>query len=288
MAIARYIERAFKRRNDLNVYTVGPYTHNWMPWNGGMYLPERYASPPDVEVDFYNGIPIQMVERKVLDAGIDWDVWIQIDASFHFKGAPSKGVHAYIATDPHCVDYRYQRTQADVFFNMQRYYAQEGDIYLPYAYDPEFHSPPSEPIEPEWDLVLLGLHYSQRNLVIKQLMNLGVKVHYTIGPIFDEAKSLYNRARVGFHWSSLYDMNARVFELMAFGIPSTMNVVPDMDHLFTQGIDYLPFNTQEEAVENILWLLRDEDLRREIRDNALKTVNPHTWDARVEKILEHL
>ena len=35
-----------KWRDDVALWTVGPYFGNWIPWNGGMRLPDRYVYTP--------------------------------------------------------------------------------------------------------------------------------------------------------------------------------------------------------------------------------------------------
>ncbi len=48
MAMMHYFIRAFQRLGGVDLILVGPYTGNWIPWNGGMYLPQKYCVVPDV------------------------------------------------------------------------------------------------------------------------------------------------------------------------------------------------------------------------------------------------
>lgn len=286
MAILRYIEKALKQRQDLDIITVGPYTGNKIPWKGGMYVPEKYAVMPDYEIPFQKNIPIQAVEAKIEE---DYDVWIQVDADFNLMGRPTRAKkHIYIGTDPHCVNYDYQRTKCDIFFNMQRVYAKEGDVYLPYAYDPDHHCPPVKPVDKVYDVALVGLMYDHRARVIDKLKKRGLNVYFDTGPIFDEAKAIYHKTKVGFNWSSLNDLNARAFELLAFGLPTVMNTVSDMPLFFAPGMDYVSFDGIESAVNNILYLLDNPARMEELSKNALETVEPHTWGKRVEQLLSYL
>lgn len=80
MSISRYIEKALRRRPDVELFTAGPYTGTWIPWQGGMNLPARYAIQPDLAFPLGNEppvIPITFVENK-----LPWlpDLWIQVDA----------------------------------------------------------------------------------------------------------------------------------------------------------------------------------------------------------------
>ena len=47
VAILRYFQQALQRRDDVNVYSVGPWTGTWIPWMGGLYLQDKYSRPPD-------------------------------------------------------------------------------------------------------------------------------------------------------------------------------------------------------------------------------------------------
>ena len=48
MALAKYFEAALRARDDVELLTVGPYTGQSIPWNGGMTLPVKYSKPPNI------------------------------------------------------------------------------------------------------------------------------------------------------------------------------------------------------------------------------------------------
>jgi len=284
MAILRYFEAALKRRENLNLITVGPYTGTMIPWNNWMTLPAKYAIPPDITLP--QGapyVPISFVEAQLTQPA---DMWIQIDAGFHFEGKPACGKNVIVATDPHVLNYDKQRGLADTFYCMQACYAQPGDEYLPYAYDPIWHAPQKE--EGLFDVCLLGLHYHHRNLLVDKLRKSGVKVYYDLGPSFDEARTIYNQAPIGLNWSSKEDLTARVFELLGMKRLAVVNRVPDLPKFFEDGKDLIAFNTLDEAVEKVLYYLKNEGEMEAIARQGHETVKPHTWDARVEQILEGL
>lgn len=283
MAILRYLEAALKRRGDVSLFTAGPYTGAWIPWNGGMNLPAKYARAPDFPLPqnaIHAPLPIEMVEAR-----LPWesDLWIQVDAGWFLRGRPKSGKNVFIATDPHVLNYSYQRTLADTFYCMQAIYAEAGDEYLPYAYDPIWHAPEEQP--QNFDACLLGLHYQQRNELVHQLRMAGLNVHYDLGPCFDEARALYNQAPIGLNWSSKQDLVARVFELLGMGRLAVVNVVPDLPRFFADGTDLVVFGGLDEAVEQVLYYHQHPDKAAVIAEQGRKTVKPHTWDVRVEQIL---
>jgi len=286
MAMLRYFERALERRKDVELVTVGPYTGSWIPWNGGMTVLPKYAKSPT------HPMPQDFIRAGKIDPSIfvqfedlsDVDLWLEVDAGFYLDPKPKTGIVAHVATDPHALNYDRQRQLADIFFNMQLEYSKNGDIYLPYAYDPTVHYPVDA--EKEYDVCMIGLHYQHRNELVNGLINKNLKVHYSIGAIFDEYRELYAVSKIGINWASLLDLNARAFELPAMGICSVQNTVPDMRNFFVPGQHYLEFNNVESGVEQVMNALNDPAMMKEIADAGWRKVQPHTYDARVQEILE--
>lgn len=283
VAILRYFELALRRRDDVNLFTVGPYSGQWIPWSGGMNLPAKYAKAPDLPLPMngtsYTTVPVGFIEQR-----LPWqpDLWLQIDAGFYLRGKPARGKNVIVGTDPHCLNYDAQRALADTFYCMQTPYKQESDVYLPYAYDPVYHAPEKQ--EPAYDVCLIGLHYQQRSRLVADLRAQGVNVYYDLGPAFDEARALYNSAPIGLNWSSLKDLTARVFELLAMKRLAVVNRVPDLG-LFFDDSHLAIFDTHEQAVEKVLYYLEHSSEAQKIAAAGYRRVKPHTWDARAETIL---
>jgi len=288
-AILRYYEAALRRRKDVELFTVGPYTGCWIPWDGGMNLPQKYAGRPNMALPnahTFRTLPVTFVEAKLKSRGFIPDLWLQVDAGFHLIGRPQHGKNVIVATDPHVLNYDKQRAMADTFYCMQATYAKPGDEYLPYAYDPMWHAPEDQPRE--FDACLLGLHYRQRIEWVRQLRARGVTVHFSIGPVYDEARVLYNQAPIGLNWSSLLDLNARCFELLGMGRLAVVNQVPDLGRFFLDGRDLVTFETMEEAVEKVVYYRDHPAEAAQIAGQGMKAVKPHTWDARIEQILREI
>jgi spore maturation protein CgeB len=169
---------------------------------------------------------------------------------------------------------------------MQTPYMKNGDIYLPYAYDPTVHYPDESATI--FDVCMVGLHYELRNQLVNRLRNEKLRVYYGIGPIFDEYRIKYNTSTVGINWSSKLDMNARVWELAAMGIPAVQNTVPDMKTFFVPNDHYLEFTDVDSAVSQVMWALANPSEAQEMADAAYRKVQPHTWDARIAQILDRV
>ena len=98
-----YFIRALERRDDVELFLVGPYTGDWIPWGGGMRLPFKYVKTPNIP------LPMELAQQpglapSFIESRLPWkpDLWLQIDAGWWLQ-RPDAGVVAHIATDPHCV-----------------------------------------------------------------------------------------------------------------------------------------------------------------------------------------
>lgn len=286
MAILRYYEAALRRRSDVELFTVGPYTGTWIPWKSGIHLLSKYAKAPDLPLPSNSNfpmVPVGFVERQ-----LPWqpDLWLQVDAGWFLRGKPGHGKNVIVGTDPHCLDYSYQRTLADTFYCMQACYSEPGDVYLPYAYDPAAHYPEEQP--GNYDAALMGLNYENRDRLVSELRKRGVSVYYDLGPVFDERRALECQAPISLAWSSRDDLIARVFEGMAMGRMVVTNRVPDLPTFFREDQDLISFSSLGEAVEKILWHLGNPAELEKVAAAGLEAVRPHTWDARVEQVLNEL
>lgn len=298
LAIGTYFKKALEHREDVDLKVCGPYTGNWMPWLGGMTVEKKYDVPPHIPLPFPPNIGEVNYEMVQAQLG-DWkpDIIINVDSGLHWKYRPSDGYVVTIGTDPHVLDYDVPRKYSDKFFNMQLCYSKEGDIYLPYAYSQYDHYPMNNNF-PAWkessgwiekidtDAVLIGMPYENRVQWVNELRKHDVSVIFENGPIFDEARALYNRGRIGLNWSSMQDLNARCFELPAMKLASVMNLVPDVGKFFSQGEHYIGFNFLDEAIKNVIWLKEHPKECNTIAEEAYRNVQGQTYDSRVEKILE--
>jgi spore maturation protein CgeB len=73
---------------------------------------------------------------------------------------------------------------------------------------------------------------------------------------------------------------------MAFGICPVLNRVPDLMSMFKDGQDYLGFSNQDEAVMQVRSVVDDGEAIERMGAQARKAVEPHTYDARIERVLK--
>jgi hypothetical protein len=301
LAMGTYFRKALEHNDRIDLRVAGTYTGSWIPWNYGMNLPEKYAIPPDYPLPITlqtNEYPYETL--KVMMQGWVPDIVIQVDAGFHAKHKPTDGMVVTVGTDPHVLNdwYDVPRKYSDRFFCMQDVYKKDKDIYLPYAYSKYDCYPESDkfnslsstgfsPIEKDLDAAIIGLQYTHvpRVQLVEELRKRGLKVFAENGPVFDEARAIYNRAKIGLNWSTMDDLNCRAFELPAFKICPVMNYVPDAKNFFGADVHYLQFSTLNEAIEKVMWAMENPEGAQDIAEKAYQNVLPHTYDARVDQIL---
>jgi len=284
VAIGKYFMFALQRRDDINLFSVGPWTSTYIPWKNGIYLPEKYSKPPDMPLGkgFCGNTAVNPV---IIENRLPFkpDLWINVDAGFAFSKPNCP--YAIVATDPHVLAYDYQRTQADKFYNMQKCYSKPGDLYLPYCADPIWHAPLE--MEKEYDVCLIGLQYPNRTALVNRLRARGLKVFYDIGIVYDEYQEMYVKSKVAISWSSLDDLIARVFEGMLMKVPVVCNRVTDLPLHFDEGVHYLGFDMIDEAERQVMQALNYYDASMRMAEQAHDLVKEnHLYDHRIETILE--
>lgn len=296
LSISRYFEKAFQNRPDIEVRTVGPYTGNKIPWKGGMELPMKYAKCPT-----YPTFPLtSKLEWNIISPMlISWkpDLIVTIDAGFNWTSKPFVQCPVVtVGTDPHVLNYDHARANSDLFFNMQKYYINKpGDIYMPYAFSTNDHY--QIPLaDKSIDAVLIGMPYENRVNWVQGLRNSGMKVAFENGPIFDEYRQINNSAKIGLNWSSMNDLVARVFELMAMGLCPVINRVPDLVEFFVEDVHYLGFSSIEEGVQKAMWAMNNPEQAAKIAKAAYDIVwktsmygnAQHSYDERVDQIMHEV
>jgi len=283
----RYFWDALDRRDDVEVFCVGPFFNEYIPWNGGMRLPFNYVKVPHIALSQAASrfsLPYSSVKND-MPSGLD--LFIQFDAGWHFSDRPNAEIVALVETDPHVLkpSYEIPKAYSDFVFCMQTPYMLSGERYLPYAYDPTIHFP-EDNVEQIYDVCLIGLHYPHRDQLLRKLKLQGHNILYDIGLVYDGYRHAYNQSKVALSWSSLQDMPARVWEALAMCVPLVCNRTPDMGSFFVENEHYLGFDDIDGAMEAVEQMLSDPHRADEIALAGYRKVLPHTYDWRITEILE--
>jgi len=297
MAIAAYYRRALEQRDDIDLKVTGVYTGNFIPWKGGMNLPQKYVSPPDIPLPYHYSAPVANYEYVQHQLKC-WkpDLIITVDASSHWANKPSEGYIAHVATDAHCLNYDKQRADSDKFFNMHEVYAKGKDIILPYCYDHTMHYRETE-VTKEYDVAMVGVEYQHRIELANRLKAEGIKTYFSNGEVFDEYRQIHQKAHIGLNWSSLDDLNARAFELPAMGNIPVMNRVTDMGLPRHSYFDYaylfdcvndahnkLPF--VQGAVDKVKYVMANLPQAQAQLEEMRKLIVNETYANRVQTVLD--
>lgn len=290
LTMARYMWEAFEDRDDVELWVTGPFFGNWIPWNGSMNLDLRYVKTPDFPLPSNASVVFGNFINQVCPFD-SVDLWLSVDAGWCIESRPSKAkVFAQIQTDPHVLKDRYRkyRPQYDLSFSMQSPYMDEGEIYLPYGYSKRYHYF-EDMGHPDHDICLIGLDYQHRHHLVERLRQSAFIVRSGIGIVYDEYRQAYCKSGVALSWSSLQDTPARFYEALAMRVPLVSNRTPDIfKNGFVDGEDFLGFDTEDEAIEKIRYILDDNHKLEKFMmvNNGYEKVKPFSWDNTVEIIMK--
>lgn len=180
--------------------------------------------------------------------------------------------------------------------------------YLPHAYDPNVHYP--REVGPEYlsDVFFVGTGFTERKELFEAVDWTGIDLklygywlttsdasplnRYITATTLknDEAVSWYCGTKVApnLHRDAKgYSCNPRVFELAACGAHQLVdNRRPEVRELFGDTVCY--FNGPYDFEDSIRECLADPEHRRQRSAGALERVQGHTFDARVEQLLQWL
>lgn len=278
VAMGRFFDWAFR---DLGheVFSVGNYSEGKIPWGDQFDFPQ-YAFPPDYELPEMN-YPIEKLLRQI---PFKPDMIFQAADTLFLTGkAPVPNF--ILMTDPHAVDYTPRFEFADKVFNMQFTYMKDGQIWVPYAYYPPIHKVLPN-VEKQYDVVLSGLQYPHRIETMEKMKNAGLNVVNGLGIIYDEYVQLYNQARMSLCYPSKEDLPARFWEGLAMKTLVLCKRIPELHQLeFVDGLDYVGFDTPEEAVEKALYYKAHPEEAENIAQLGYEKVKWHTYHERANRIL---
>ncbi len=168
-----------------------------------------------------------------------------------------------------------------------------GGRWLPIAATPRF-APANTLVDKLYDCGFVGYTNDEQRHSVMRRMNRAFSLCVAQGVFYEDAAAVYHESRVGINVPSLYgtgidtDINMRVFEIMACGVPLVTNYNPALDHLgIRSGVNCLTYDNEDELHIAVQTLLDDPKLAGELAGNALKLVQAkHTYQHRAETLLE--
>lgn len=167
-----------------------------------------------------------------------------------------------------------------------------GGFWLPLAATPRY-APPEKPVKQSYDVAFVGyLNDFERAGVMARLrqklsLNTASRVFY------EEAAAVYHAARVGLNVPAMYgtgidyDVNMRVFEIMACGLPLVTNENKALGNLgIFSGVNCLTYTDEEDLIRQVKLLLADPAMGQEMARRGLDLVRRrHTYEQRAKDLL---
>jgi GT2 family glycosyltransferase/tetratricopeptide (TPR) repeat protein/2-polyprenyl-3-methyl-5-hydroxy-6-metoxy-1,4-benzoquinol methylase len=202
-------------------------------------------------------------------------VWWAIDTHLNFGRCMNKAIDAQFV-------FAAQKDGAEAFHDAGIRSAK----WLPLACDPEIHC--QRAIARDFDFSFVGhLVTSERKVLFEQLQS-EFPNSFVGQAYFDEMSEKYSASKLIVNQSVRDDVNMRVFEAMACGGLLLTNALPHngLSELFTEGQEYVAFQSPEEVREKLRYYLDHDDERRAIAEagNA-RVLAEHTYHHRMEEVL---
>ena len=268
IASGRYIARALRRMGH-EVRTVGPSTGRNI-W--GMKLPqgtEWEATPPDL--------------------GWEPDLVITADSNFSLE-SPYSCPHVVFGVDNHVRDYQLGIDYNHLFLAHGNGYriGEDNVTHLSCAYDPEWFTDDIRWQERSHQAGMIGVVYPERAALMSTLDGEFSTLTNT-GLVMHDYRDAYNDIMVSVCKSVNGDMAQRIFETAAMGCLILSDECHDFEKLgFEAWKHYIPYETPQEAVQNVREVLRDwtDDAIMKLQARSIEWVEPHTWDARCRVIMD--
>lgn len=162
----------------------------------------------------------------------------------------------------------------------------QGTVYLPHAFDPEFHKP--HDVKKEFDIVMIGRKddtYAQRNRLVQSLKEHFI-VYHEQAPFGHEYAKAMSMGKIILN-RTLGEKNIpiRFFEGMAIGCLFE-NYNDNLDSLATEGRHYIGY-TDKNIVDKIkYYLIHDTERIRIAKYGRKHALKHHTYKHRAERILK--
>jgi hypothetical protein len=173
-------------------------------------------------------------------------------------------------------------------------------IYLAEGADPDFHKNLKIELK-DIDVLFLGNAYGVRKEIVLFLKSKGINIQaYGAGwengfVNFDETINLYNRAKIVLgvggvgHSANFKHLKGRDFEATMCGSCYITSYNPELADWFVIGKEILCYTSNIELLEQIHYLLQNDEERKEIAKNAYeKSIYEHTWTHRINSLIAEI
>ena len=274
-------------------------------WTLGSFVIKELAKQDDIVIKTHCRIP---EDTGILQeqCKLDLDLILVIDCGTHFKlhhekGKLGKAKTAFWVSDLHRSDWAKHRLQMirefkydHVFYAqknfknivMQQGYAENQCSWLPHAVDTDIFKPLSW-ITKKFDTGYVG-YLNDRRKKMSEIVSQFVSFKHYSSVWTELANRCLNECKILWNCSVEQDINMRVFESLATGIPLITDKIVNngFEDLFEDDKDLLTYSNEQEMKEKIVRLIASPDLRKYIGENGRKKVLMyHSYRNRINTIL---
>lgn len=212
----------------------------------------------------------------------------------------------------------FMNSQYDALFFKDPYIIHAlGDVlrspvyYLPECFSPERHSLPDDDSanshEFKCDIATAGNQHSWRVAVFNHLSEYNVKLWGNPAPLWmpagnvssmHQGRSVYNHDKVlafrgakivlnNLHYSEVWGVNARAFEIAGAGGFQMIDWRPGLDQLFADGKELVSFRSMKDLRQKVSYWLPRERERRAIAEAGKRRAHAeHTYALRLQLLLD--
>jgi spore maturation protein CgeB len=180
-------------------------------------------------------------------------------------------------------------------------------ILHPFAYDPELHYP-TEPTRLERqvygsDIAIIGNWYETREKIVKQLLDFDVQIWGNNWQrACDEVQECWT-GRLAYmeEFSKVCNSSKVILDILkpamlpshslkSFEIPACKGLLVcnsgyELSEYYENGKDIIWFDRKSNLIDNLNYLIRNDDVRSQIASSGYQTVQKHTYDARIKNLL---
>lgn len=164
--------------------------------------------------------------------------------------------------------------------------------WLPVAADHEIYHPPTELIEPRWDLCFVGhVGHPRRDEILERVFAAVPSFTWKSGVFFEDCCRVYHQSRIVFNVSLCGDLNMRTFEALWAGALLLTDPQLSMAEVdIVNGENALIYETADEAIKLARWALAHPEERQTIciRNELWRNLTAHTYQDRAKEIRAYL
>jgi hypothetical protein len=165
-------------------------------------------------------------------------------------------------------------------------------FWIPFACEPSLHQPFEKGRIKEYEVGFVGKLGDSGTTRRKNLESILSMFQHnditTFYPPVDMAR-IYSKSKIVLNFSINKDLNMRIFEAIGSGALLVTNKISNgIDHILTDGLDYISYTTTEDAISKIRYFLSHTHELDRIANNGYKKSSANTYLIRWQEILSIL